>query len=668
MKTDYEFIKNKFDESDVKAPESMNEEFVLDKIKDVKPKKNRKPLVATLSTAAAVAVITAVAIAVTSIFGSTPQPIKIAGTKARLTNFKSADDVKEAIRTINKQSQEANSDKGNYAVAEDAADAAGDNSLSYQKNFSTATGGAASKSADAGHNATYTQYTNVDEADTVKTDGKYIFYRANASSITVFLAKGKSSKKIAEIMPTKVKKADDVYFEDFYVYNNKLLAVEGTMYSHTFNNTKVELFDISDINNIKSTDSFTQSGTYCSSRMIGSMMYIVSNHYASKDTDLPKAGKSKAATDDETTPNEISCTDIYTVEKPSTPNFLVVSGIDTDNGAQATKTKAILGSADTVYCNTEHLFVTAAEYEFSSNKYEDFYWFGSAATYTQIVKVDLNNNLDFTATTKVKGYIDNQYALDEKDGNLRVAVTYNTDMKKANKETNRLCILNKNLKEVGKTPEFAKGESIKAVRYIGNTAYVITYEQTDPLFVIDTADARKPKILGEVKISGFSTMLVPVDDNTLLGIGYHTQDEDDDIDMEIQEGVKLALFDVTDKANPKVLDEKIFKNYESEVQYNPKALLVNFERNDYTIPYTHYYDDDEDTETECGIINFKVDNKKLSIIDEYKSKKFNAKDIDNSCELERCAYVSDYIYMLGSYYNYDDDDSYAIIDAVKYRQ
>ena len=241
-------------------------------------------------------------------------------------------------------------------------------------------------------------------------------------------------------------------------------------------------------------------------------------------------------------------------------------------------------------------------------------------------------------------------------------------MKKANKETNRLFIFDKDLKETGKTPEFATGESIKAVRYIGDTAYVITYEETDPLFVIDTADARNPKILGEVKISGFSTMLVPVDDNTLLGIGYHTQDEDDGIDMEIQEGVKLALFDVTDKANPKVLDEKIFKNYESEVQYNPKALLVNFERNDYTIPYSRYIENDDDYYTKYGVINFKVENKKIKIVDEYESNVFGNSDDNYDASLERCAYVGDNIYMLGSYYNYDNDDSRALIDAVEYRQ
>ena len=662
MKTDYEFIKDKFDQSGVNAPESLNEDFVLEQIKDTKPKNNKKPLIAGLSAAAALAIITVSALVITSVIGGIPKPVTVlqSGT-AKLSSFKSSDDVKKAIRAINSERAKYMNDN-EIAVEENAAD---DSSLNYAQKNNAAAGSA--KSADLGHNSTYTQYTNVDEADTVKTDGRYIYY-LNDSTITVFSAEGKNSKKVAEIEP----KLNYKCFEDFYVSGNKLIVTADYSTQKYANKmyTAVEIYDITDIDNIKLADSFSQSGKYCSSRMIGSMMYVISTHYSNNENDLPKAGKKRGATDDEAMPDELPCSDIYTVENPSEANFLVVSSIDTSNGAQVTKTKAILGSADTVYCNTENLFVTAAEYEYGS-KYGDFYWFGSAVKNTQIVKVDLNNKLDFTATVKVDGYIDNQYALDEKDGYLRVATTADRNDSGNRIQSNRLYIFDKNLKQVGRTKAFAENESIKAVRYIGDTAYVITYEQTDPLFVIDTKDVKNPKILGEVKISGFSTLLVPVDDNTLLGIGYHTQDEDY-TDMEVQEGIKLALFDVSNKAEPKVLDEKIFKNYESQVQFNPKALLVNFERNDYTIPYIHwdYYDDDDIRDTQYGVINFKIENSKLKIVDEYKSNRFNLSNRDDNADLERCVYVGDYIYMLGTATEYkgdEIDEIVAIIDAVQYK-
>ncbi|MBR1731989.1 MAG: beta-propeller domain-containing protein [Ruminococcus sp.] len=674
MKTDYEFIRDKFDESGVNAPENMDEKFVLDKINDIEPKKNKSSVFTGLTMAAAVAVFTLVAFAVSSVIGNTPKPVTITGTTASLQNFKSSDDIKKALREIYKERPKTSVSYNGDIVEEYAYNEKGD----YLSNLDSAAGSGtiSSKIADYGHNTTYTQYTNVDEADTVKTDGTYIYYRENASEITVFSAEGKNSKKVAEIRP----KSSHYSFSDFYIHENKLIAVEdyymesvinGTLtYGSLTYSTMVEVFDISNIKNVKRLDSFTQSGSYCSSRMIGGMMYVVSNHTAYDENDLPYAYKDKGATDDEAKKGEIPCEDIYTVMKPSNANFLVVSGIDTDKGAQATKTKAILGSADTVYCNTEHLFVTAAEYDVEKYKTNsgDFFY-GLNADYTQIIKVDLNNDLSFTATAKVDGYIDNQYALDEKDGYLRVATTTDRNDSGNRIQSNRLYIFDKNLKQIGKTKAFAENESIKAVRYIGDTAYVITYEETDPLFVIDTKDVKNPKILGEVKISGFSTMLVPVDDNTLLGIGYHTQDEDDDIDMEIEEGLKLVLFDVSDKANPKVLDEKIFRNYGSQVQYNPKALLVNFERNDYTIPYSHWIESDEDyAETKYGVINFKVDNKKLKIVDEYTSEKFVDTEEEYS-ELERCAYAGNYIYMLGSNENIVNStlDVTAEIDAVKYK-
>ena len=87
------------------------------------------------------------------------------------------------------------------------------------------------------------------------------------------------------------------------------------------------------------------------------------------------------------------------------------------------------------------------------------------------------------------------------------------------------------------------------------------------MFVIDVSDPSQPAIKGEVKISGFSTLLVPVDDNTLLGIGYHTTDiTEGDAAMEMQDGVKIVTFDVSDKSDPKVLDTQIFENYYSAVQ------------------------------------------------------------------------------------------------------
>ena len=208
-------------------------------------------------------------------------------------------------------------------------------------------------------------------------------------------------------------------------------------------------------------------------------------------------------------------------------------------------------------------------------------------------------------------------------------------------------VLDSNLGELGTVESFAKGESIRAVNYVNDYAYVITYRETDPLFVMDLSNPQKPKIMGSVKIDGFSSMLVPIDDNTLLGIGYHTNINEDV--GEFTDGTKLVLFDVSDKTKPKVLDTKVFKNSSSAVQSNPRALVVNKQRGNYTIPITYekeykYYDKDykewfEDWKCSGGQVTFSIKNNKLVVENRYKTEKFEY--------AEYCLFVDDNVYIIG---------------------
>ena len=138
-------------------------------------------------------------------------------------------------------------------------------------------------------------------------------------------------------------------------------------------------------------------------------------------------------------------------------------------------------------------------------------------------------------------------------------------------------------------------------------------------------------------------------------------------------------FDVSDKSDPKVLDTKVFENYYSEVQYNPRALLFNPERNDYTIPFgkTEWLNGDSipedadaywmpDYKMTTGVINFKVENGKLVITDEYASDMFNNENCEGT--VERCVYVGNTVYMIGSVQNKDDySDFKTIVDATAYK-
>lgn len=662
--TDFDSIKEKFDNSGVNAPDALHEDRIAGMLPEqplqaLPPKHNRKKVVAGVSAAAAFAIVTAGAVTFTSLFHQPFSSPKLVAGSASLRAFGSRDELTEEVKKVQNIRKRSSNNPKDWIFGSDVYEYSAESNR-----FDAALPDTGSSSGSSSHNSTYVQATGVDEADCVKTTATHIFY-LNGNTIHIFSAEGKNAKEVGTVEGT-----DENSLSDFYVSGDRLITL-GVEYRDGGHYTEAVVYDISDVAAVKRTGSFSQSGSYLSSRMIGDTLYMVSNHNARYELDLPQTGAA-VSTADSATMDEIPYTDVFSVETPTGSNFLVVSRVDVKTDAQITKSKAILGSGNIIYCNQENLYVTA--YEFAPEVYSSMfksvsgnYWDIYGAD-TQIIKISLADGIDFVASEKVNGTVNNQYALDEYNGKLRVATTSRDS---EHNEINNLFVLDENLRQLGSVTGFAQNESIKAVRYIKDTAYVITYEQTDPLFVIDVSNLSQPAIKGEVKISGFSTLLVPVDDNTLLGIGYHTTDiTEGDAAMEMQDGVKIVTFDVSDKSNPKVLDTQIFENYDSAVQLDPKALLVNFERGDFTIPMSKQEWTLDGWKTTSEALNFRVENGKIKIIDRYVSEKFSNQDYN----LERCVHVGDNIYLLGTHYEEDYRNSYdgyvvfhADIDSVPYK-
>lgn len=202
-----------------------------------------------------------------------------------------------------------------------------------------------------------------------------------------------------------------------------------------------------------------------------------------------------------------------------------------------------------------------------------------------------NGDLLYDGVTSVPGLILNQFSFDEKNGYLRVATTTGNRWNPFRRENNivqknHLYIVGPNLEITGKVEDLAPTERIYAVRYIGDMAYVVTFEEVDPLFVIDLSDNTNPVVKGELKIPGFSNYLHPYDENTLIGIGRETKmDEKDRLTIQ---GIKLSLFDVKDIENPKELDTYIIGTQDEYVSspalYNHKAVLFSKDKNLLSIP------------------------------------------------------------------------------------
>jgi len=179
--------------------------------------------------------------------------------------------------------------------------------------------------------------------------------------------------------------------------------------------------------------------------------------------------------------------------------------------------------------------------------------------------------------------------MDEYNGHLRVVVTidehsrttftdeswgfvntrYNLDNR-----ANALYILDLDLNITGKIEDLAPDESVKSVRFTGNTGYFVTFRQVDPLFTVDLTDPGNPVIMSELKIPGFSQYLHPWTDGLLLGLG-----QDADVNTGWTTGLKLSMFNT---GNPHDVTEqhKLKLDYGwSAALYNHKAVLVSESRN-----------------------------------------------------------------------------------------
>ena len=192
-------------------------------------------------------------------------------------------------------------------------------------------------------------------------------------------------------------------------------------------------------------------------------------------------------------------------------------------------------------------------------------------SYTKITKFSYKDGrMNGVGATKIRGTINDVFAISEANGVLRVLTT---DW--MGEETHdQLYLLDEKLDKLGELVDFAPGEEIYAARYIGDIAYFITYHNTDPLFAVDISDPTKPTILGQIEISGFSDYLHPFGENELLGIGYETDPETTE-----REGVKLVMFDLTDPTDLKVKDTVVLKGTYSSATDLYKAVFVDTNKN-----------------------------------------------------------------------------------------
>ncbi|MGX8773840.1 MAG: beta-propeller domain-containing protein [Bacillota bacterium] len=470
------------------------------------------------------------------------------------------------------------------------------------------------------YSETYVQVDGVDESDIIKTDGKYIYYASRlGSDVVVAKVSDGRAEEVAVIDGNETGISPD----NLFLAGDRLLIIgneyeeEGTTnyYVTAFSvNTKACIYDVSDPEKPEPVGEYRQSGFCSSARVADGYLYLVSNDYLDRGEKriVPFAGTGEDF--EKLAPN---C--VCAFPDPRECAYAVIGSVKIDSAdVSESETRAILGSSGNIYCNGSSIYLTDGSTVFTRGDFD---------SRTHIVKAEIDKGrIAFAEEGTVRGSVASQFAMDEKDGYFRIATTAWVN----GRQVNYLYVLNDKLDQVGRVRGFAAGEEIKAVRYIGDTAYVITYMQTDPLFVIDLSDPENPKKLGSVKITGFSSLLVPEEGNRLLGIGTSTSQAEFG---EVEDGLKLVLFDVSDPEDPKVLDSRTYKGYYSEVEFTHKALVVNRSEGWYAVPYSNW--DDENG----GVLQFRVKDGALEEVSDYKGDE----------ELDRCLYIDDYFYGLETY-------------------
>jgi uncharacterized secreted protein with C-terminal beta-propeller domain len=272
---------------------------------------------------------------------------------------------------------------------------------------------------------------------------------------------------------------------------------------------------------------------------------------------------------------------------------------------------------------------------------------------TVIQKISLKaDDLKPVVQGQVPGIVLNQFSIDEYQGNLRIATTRSNNWQnyvglEDGGSENNVYILDGNLERLSSVENLAKGERIYSARFIGDRIYLVTFKQVDPLFVIDASNAKNPKVLGELKMPGFSNYLHPYDENTLIGFGKDTY-VDDNNNVRTK-SLKLSLFDVTNPVEPKEIDTYITGGVgsSSEVLNDHKALLFSKQRELLVLPVRLKSEDNTWKNSFNGVLVFNTEDKEFSLrgrINHVKGSSDWQKYYNN--QIKRSLYIEDQLYTI----------------------
>ncbi len=583
---------------------------------------------------------------------------------AELPRFESMEQLKEALNVNSNIYKGIYFDGVNEVLTESATEVKQSvtSSINSDNTTKSTTTESTISDLDADYSTTNTQVENVDEADIVKTDGEHIYYVLNG---ILYIVKADN----LEIVSTIKIQSDNERFtiSEIFLKDDKVVllgngyileepitktteeeSMTDSVRVNTLQTAKAIVYNIENKNAPEKIREVALEGNYLDSRMVGDNLYLISRKYAYfygevEDYTILPVMKDSIATQEDV--KRIDCTDIVYFEGTEDTSFMLVGGFNINDTEEA-HVETFFGAGDTVYANEKNLYLTQTVYGNDYNYKTTIYKFALEEAMIKLL-----------AKGEVAGKLNNQFSMDEYDGNLRLATTSYITVEPEKTEdigngnvmttlatrttTNNLYVLNENLEEIGKIEDLAKEEKIYSVRFIGKIGYIVTFKEVDPLFVIDLSDPTNPTVKGELKIPGYSSYLHPYDENHIIGIGYNTKDNG--YGGITNSTMKMSMFDVSDLENPQeIFSVDIGTDYaSSEVTYNHKALFYKKAEN--LIGFPVNYRSNNYRKNENGFINFKIDleNNQFEKYGEILQK------MDYRSDVRRVIYIEDILYTLG---------------------
>ncbi|NMB79599.1 MAG: hypothetical protein GYA23_10965 [Methanomicrobiales archaeon] len=493
---------------------------------------------------------------------------------------------------------------------------------------------------------TNVQVAGVDEPDFVKNDGKYI-YLISGDTLTIVDAYPATtasiiSKTTLDDMPKEIFISGDrlVLFmtatatmgtDEAVLYGSQMKSMP--YYRNTNQVTRVLFYDISNRKSPKVIKDYTVDGDYVDARLIGSNLYLVSreNVYVYRDQEITVPCLRENA-------RCVVTPEVYYFDNPERSYaFTTVSSFDMPTGSEKDAKTYLVGSGNIMYVSTGAMFISYQKYHnvyrpvrggpvileedvvsggstpssaapTTKVLWEDFNRMSEAEkqrvladmkaqeeekiarkeidqSTTVIHKIAIDNGaITYIARGEVPGYLDSQFSMDEYNNNLRVATTSNVYTTQGSYEYNNVFVLDPSMKTIGSLTHIAEQEKIYSTRFIGDRLYMVTFKRMDPFFVIDLSNPSAPKVLGKLKIPGYSDYLHPYDSTHIIGLGKETSTNE--WGGVSAQGIKLALFDVSDVEHPTQVGKVEIGDAgsDSAALSDHKAFLFSKEKNLLVIP------------------------------------------------------------------------------------